>query len=796
MHKKLEILMGKFGSFIHDNPIKVILLVLVLLAFPISHAPQIKMDTSTEGFMHDDDPVLLEYNDFRAQFGRDELIILGIRSDNIFTLEFLEKLKKLHEELEEKVPYLSDITSLYNVRNTVGEGDKLITDDLLEFMPKTQEELSVIKKQAMTSHFYKNLLLSSDAKMTTIIIETDTYSHIGEKKENAKEAFEDAFSDSQEDLAKEFLTDAENEELLAKIRDIIKKYESKDTQIFLAGSPVVNNALKKQMKSDMEKFTKATFVIIIIFLFLMFRRVTAVVYPLIVISLSMLTTIGSMAFADVAFKLPTQIVPSLLLAVSIGATVHILSVFFDRFNKTGSKREALVYTMKHSGLAIAMTSVTTAIGIGSFAGSQMAPQADLGIYASLGVIVSLFLTLTLLPALLSISKLKKKIHKEASRLDYIMKSLAVIPVKYYEAIIAISVALVVVALFAFAQLKLTHDPLTWFAEDNTNRVSTISIDKQMKGSVTIEAVIDTGVENGWNNPQRLNTLDKLSAELEEYIENDIQVGKVISIATIVKETNRALHENNENFYTIPKEENLVAQELLLFENSGSDDTEDLADTQFSKARVTIILPWTGAVKAYPILEHIREKVSQAFPDEKVVITGMIPLLINTFANVVKSSVHSYTIAFILISFMMMLILGSVSIGLLSMIPNLTPIVLGLLIMYALKIPLDSFTLLIGSIAIGLAVDDTIHFMHNFKRYYLESKDSAKAIEQTFFTTGKAMLITTIVLSLGFYSYLFGDMIAIQNFGILTGSVIIMALLADILLAPALMIVVAKWAWIK
>ncbi|RUM77439.1 MAG: hypothetical protein DSZ12_00210 [Sulfurovum sp.] len=140
-------------------------------------------------------------------------------------------------------------------------------------------------------------------------------------------------------------------------------------------------------------------------------------------------------------------------------------------------------------------------------------------------------------------------------------------------------------------------------------------------------------------------------------------------------------------------------------------------------------------------------------------------------------------------------LGSVRIGLISMIPNLTPIILGLLLMYIANIPLDMFTLLIGSIAIGLVVDDTIHFTHNFRRYYHESKDVYQAIEQTFFTTGKAMLITTIVLSLGFYAYMLAHMISVQNFGLLTGTVIVMALLADLLLAPALMIVAAKRGWI-
>lgn len=799
MHMKLERLMTRVGEFIYDNPFKVIVMVFALLAFPLSQIPKITMDTSTEGFMHESDPVLIQYNDFRAQFGRDERIALAIKSDDIFTLQFMETLKNIHEEIEEKVPYLEDVTSLYNVRNTRGEGDQLITDDLLEPMPTSDADVARIKTQALASHFYKDLLLSQDGKMTMVMIETDAYSHEGVEKESIDEAFDEGFEEEQagdKEEERAFLTDGENKELLSVLSTIVKKYEAQGLEIYVAGSPAINNALKAQMSADMQKFTRVTFIIIIVFLFVMFRRASAVFYPLFVIIFSLLATVGSMAAAGVAFKLPTQIVPSLLLAVSVGATVHILSIFFDTFNESGDKKEALRYTMGHSGLAIAMTSVTTAIGVGSFAGSEVAPIADLGTFASLGVMVSLFLTLTLLPALLSITKLKQRAKKEAGKLDNIMKSFAVIPVRYYKQIIALSAVLVASALFLSSKIELTHNPLIWFQPDNYNRISTETIDKHMNGTVTIEAVVDTGEENGWNNPQRLAALNALTAKLETYVDDYTHIGKVVSLATIVKETNRALHSNDEKFYTIPKSEELVAQELLLFENSGSDDLEDVVDTQFSKTRITIKLPWTGAVKAWDVLQYVKDEVAQSFPNEKVVTTGMIPLLINTFANSVSSSVESYLIAFVAISFMMMLILGSVRIGLLSMIPNLTPIILGLLIMYMMNIPLDMFTLLIGSIAIGLAVDDTIHFMHNFRRYYLQSGDSTKAIEQTFFTTGKAMLITTIVLSLGFYSYLFGEMISVQNFGLLTGSVIVLALLADLLLAPALMIVIAKRGWIK
>ena len=182
MHNKLENLMGKMGAFIYDNPFKIIIFVFILLAFPLSHVPQIKMDTSTEGFMHDDDPVLLEYNAFRSQFGRDERVIVALKSDNIFTLKFFQTLKSMHDEIESNVPFVDDITSLYNVRNTRGEGDQLITDDLLEPFPTTQQEVDAIKERALASHFYKDLFISKDGKMTTMVIETDAYSHEGEEK--------------------------------------------------------------------------------------------------------------------------------------------------------------------------------------------------------------------------------------------------------------------------------------------------------------------------------------------------------------------------------------------------------------------------------------------------------------------------------------------------------------------------------------------------------------------------------------------------------------------------------------
>ncbi len=795
MHKRLEELFGRFGSFIGKHPFAVILFALAMVAFPISQVPKITMDTSTEGFMHPDDPMLINYNKFKEQFGRDERIMIAVESDKIFTLPFLEKLKKLHKELEDNLPYLDEVTSLVNVRNTRGEGDQLIVEDLLEKFPKTQKDVDKIKDIVMHNEFYRNLLISEDGKMTGLVIETQAF--VSDDNKSVDDMFGE-FDEATEPKASTLkpLSDEQNAQIVEKVREIVEKYKGKEFKIYYAGSPSVLDALKKMMRADMQKFTKATIIIIMLFLFLIFRRLSATFYPLIVIILALLTTVGSMAYFGVAFKLPTQIVPSLLIAVSVGATVHVLSIFFDTFNKTKDKAASIAHTLKHSGLAIAMTGITTAIGIASFAGSEVAPVSDMGIFASLGVLVSLFLTLTLLPALLMITKLKPKELKKSNWLDNLMKRFAYIPTHFPKTIATVSLLLVLISLFLATKLKLSHYPLEWFPKDDPNYIGTHHIDDKMKGTLTMEVVVDTKKENGWQDPVRLKKLDTLLGELEKYDDGKVYIGKTMSLNTIVKESNRALHENRQEFYAIPSKQDLLSQELLLFENSGSDDLEDIVDSQFSKARVTFKVPWVDSLDVMDMMNHTEKRFDETFKGDEVTMTGMIPMLVHTFTQSIHSSVKSYIIAFILIAISMMFIMGSVRLGLISMIPNLTPIIVGLSLMYIYHIPLDMFTLLIGSIAIGLAVDDTIHFLHNFRRYYLESGDATKAVENTFFTTGKAMVITSIVLSLGFFAYLKGTMESVQNFGFLTGWVIIFALLADLLLAPALMVLISKKGWIK
>lgn len=785
-----------FGLFITRYPKSVLLGVVLLLALMISNVPNIKMDTSSEGFLHPDDPTLIEYNRFRDSYGRDDKAVVAIKTDDVFTKAFLQKLIKLHNEIESSVPYVKNVDSLVNARNTRGEGDELIVEDLLESFPETKEEMKELRQRAMDSVFYKNLLLSEDGTLTTIIVETVAYSGIGKEEEDEFGGFEE----EEEPAGKrEYLSDKENSTFVNKLTEVVKKYEGENFKIQIAGNPVVTNDLKTSMSGDMQKFMRLGILLMLIILFIMFRRVTGVLYPLLVIILTLLSTVGMMAFMGVAFKLPTQILPSLLLAVSIGATVHILAIFYRKFNETKDKAGAISYTLGHSGLAIFMTSLTTALGVGSFSGAEVAPISDMGKFAAFGVMLSFFLTVTLLPALLQITPMKPKevfSEKKGGAMDRFLLAIASIPINHTKKVIGVSGLLVVISLFAASGVKLSHNPIKWFPEDNAVRIATTAIDKDLKGSVTIEAILDTKKENGWYEPKLLKTLEKTAKEIEGFKNDEYFVGKTITISTIVKEINRALNENREEEYKIPDNKDLIAQEFLLFSNSGSDDLEKITNSSFSETRMTVKVPFLDAVTSKPLLDRVENKLKESFEGMDVTITGLSILFNRTLGAAVHSAVTSYVIAFVTITFMMIFMMGSIRIGLLSMIPNLAPIILGLSWMYLFSIPLDMFTLLIGSIAIGMVVDDTIHFFHNYQRYYRESRDAKEAIEHTFLTTGRALMITTIVLVGSFLIYLLATMISVQNFGFLTGFMIAMALVGDLLLTPALMIIISKKGWIK
>ncbi len=795
---RIEASFESWGHFVFRHAKLVLAFVLLTTTGLVSQLHTITVDTSSESFLYKDDPIRVAYDEFREQFGRDEVIVIGLNPPDIFDPAFLRELEQLHKELEAEVPYLDEVNSLINARSTRGEGDTLIVEDLFEHWPETEEALAELRTRTMANPVYRNLLVSEDGTYTSIVIETMAFGEATETISEEDAAFAELQTEEGPAQQKKFLMGAESDAAVMKVKEILARHADGPVEmgIYLAGTPVLTASLTEIMRGDLQVLLLLSLLAISVCLYVAFRSWVGVVLPMMTVVLSMLCTLSLMAIFRVPIQLATQILPTFLLAVGIGNSVHILAVFFQRHSQLQDKEEAIAKTLGHSGLAVGFTSLTTAAGLGAFMTADMYPVAMLGLFAVIGITSAFCFSVILLPAFLAVSKIKLRAPIEDGKgqlTDRALRALGDFALTHPWKIVSTSMVLFGIAIWAALQLPFAHDPISWYPEDDPIRTSFELMDEKLRGTVALELEIDTGEENGLHDPTTLRMLEELASELETIKTDTIFVGKTLSIVEISKEIHQALNGNYPSYYRLPETRPLIAQELLLFENSGSDDLEDLVDSQFRLARLTVKVPWADSIDlgifltvVDPVLQRFEEKY-----DVKIDTNGLLALMGRTVDVLIFSLRDSYFIAFMAITPMMMLMLGSVRRGLVSMIPNLTPIVFTLGMMYVLSIPVDAFTLLIGATALGLAVDDTIHFMHNFGRYYEESQDVRYAVHETLHTTGRAMLFTTVILSTGFFIYTISVMENLFNFGFLTGVAILLAFLADAILAPALMLLMVR-----
>jgi len=341
---------ARVARYIVRRPWWVIAACMLFVVGLASQLPSIRFDTSTEGFLHDDDPALIAYNAFRDQFGRDDLIILALQPARIFDLEFLSTLRELHERLESDLPHLDEVTSLINARATRGSEDELLVEDLLEEWPAGPDALPPLEDWVLGNPTYRNLLISEDGRFTTIAIRTAAYSSEGAGADDDFAAgFDDDVKSGEGEAAASYLGDDEIGEVVAGVRAIVAEFRAPDFPIAMAGSPVAMDVVKRNMRHDMLLFVRLTILAIAVLLALVFRRASAVFLPLVVVVFSLVSTIGLMAACGAAIKLPTMVLPSFLLAVGVGDSVHILALFF-RFRSRQTRGDRIrTGTLRASG---------------------------------------------------------------------------------------------------------------------------------------------------------------------------------------------------------------------------------------------------------------------------------------------------------------------------------------------------------------------------------------------------------------------------------------------------------------
>lgn len=770
-----------------------IALVMLALGSQLRH---LEIDTDLEHFIHESHPARQAYSAVKETYGRNDVIVVGVSASDVLSETNLARLADLHRRIEQEVPWVRRVNSLINAPYQEGTADGLLVDDLVP-TPVGQLGREAIERRIASTPMLEGMVINARRSFTTLVIEPYTYDFDPNAVSDDATAFDDAFggdftaepSASDADPAGEgerFLPIEKTNELIQALEAELAATEGLETVV--AGMPVINQQLEDTMKREMLTFISLTVALIVIVLVAFFRRVSAVVAPLSAVVLAILATFAGLSLAGQTVQMPLILVPSFLLAITVGYAVHLLTHFFNAYNGGQDRYQAMRQAIRLTALPIFLTSLTTAVGLATLASGDLIPIANLGAFSALGVMLAFVLTLLMIPALMALWPLSApRPTPQRDRARGLLSFFADLSWKRGAWLASVWLLGVVVALMLAVQLRFSFDPLNWMPQDLPIRTATETVDEELSGTINMEVIIDTGTENGIKNPELLQRLDDELAQLRGGTPGGVRIGHVNSLLDIVKGTHQALNNGDPDYYRIPSDAGLLAEELVLFENSGADELSRMVSSDFSQMKVTLIMPWADILQYQDFIEVTENRLGSALaPWAEVQVAGLLPLLSDTLDEVVTTTAWSYGLAAVAITLMMMALLRSVGLGAVAMLPNLAPIFVVMGLMHWLAIPLDLFTMLVATVAIGITVDNTVHFAHHFRTALARNPDVRAASETAFDNAGRALMTTAIVLTVGFYVFLFSDVSSIFNFGFLSGTAFLLAVLSNFTLTPVLL----------
>ena len=773
----------------------ILLMTVVVAGLAATQLPKLSIATSVESMFRRHDPILADYQWFRDQFGRDEEIVLLISSSNIFSRKFLTTLKQFHEDLENSLPLLKEVRSLVNAPYIEPVHDGVHVAGFLDNLPGTEEQAQQYRKRSLSYPGLRNLYFTPDSKHAIVIIKTQAVSALSADGLRLR-AYARGVPGAEahpSHVQQQSISQVENIAVIGIVEAVVKEYQARDFRIAFSGTPVYQYHVEPMVRANMKKMCIAILLVPVVLMPVLFGRGSGAYLPQVTTILGLVIALGLMALLSVRFSLTSSMLPSILLSIGLTAPIHFLVVYY-KYQKRVGKFRGLIATMKHSGFPITMTSITTAAGLMSFSFSNIVPIAHLVNFTIIGILVILVFTLATMPALLSIMQVvdgseRGEAHYEASFLNRTMLALGRLGVnRPYFVLIMFLVSTVVVG-FSIYRIHFSHNQLHYFTDDSDFMQQVRLIEAQTGGFRALEVLIDTRRERGIIDTDRLQAIEQLATYLKSETDNygRAYIGRTRSLVDIIKESSYASSGREQSPGAVPENQRALKEKFDHFNRITPKTLRKYTDADFQTGRLTAMMYWRDAADDVDFIARVREYVATLFDDGvKVVVTGSVSINSGILNAMTTSLATGYSLGFLLIAALMILAVGELRLGLLAIIPNMLPIVISLGVMGYLEIPLNTYNLIGGSIAIGLAVDDTIHFFHNFRRYYLRSGDIHYAVSETLGSAGRALLTTTLILVASFWMRLFSDLKVIADFGLVMGIALFVAFLADVLLAPALL----------
>jgi predicted RND superfamily exporter protein len=777
---------ARIAGWSFDHRWIVLALSAVLLFVSIVLAGRTRIDNSYEAYFDPDDPIYQAYLNYRDDFGSDEVSYLMYEVPDAeygpWDLEVMGKIAQLTRALEDEVPFIYEVTSLTNAELIEGVPGGLEINELWDEPPQTQEELLEYRERFLNKPLYVGGLLNEDAHYGAISIKMDRTS---------TDPLEDIRLDPD---GGDGLGNLYPQVTGEKVEEIIARPEYAGIRFYHSGDVPLNYLYNRIIEREGGFLPLISSGVIGLILAFFFRSFIGVAGPLVIIQLSVIVAVAVVGLLGWRLDLMFGSVPNLLTAVAVAHSVHILSEFRLLFAELGDRREALVRTLYLVGAPCLLTSLTTGVGFLSLIVSPIAGISHMAVYSAVGVIAAFLLSITLLTVLLSFGRRTPRqrtidrvqvTSKGGEAMKHLLVAIAGFVIRQRGPILVGFGVLLVVSIAGITRLSVDSNWLLDFSERVKLKAATAKIDDVMGGMANLVYVFDTGEQDGIKDPAVLREIERVQQKAEE---QDYLVKKSYSIVDILKDLNQALHDGDPAWYRLPETREEVAQYLILYEGSGGDEVEEYVTLDFARANLELRLRITNTSYTAKLVDAIDAYLAEApVVHSELRMTGIGALWLKLLDYITVSQVNGFLLAFSVIAVMMMFIFGSVKTGLISMAPNLAPVFLTLGAMGWLGVPLDYSKLMIATVAIGIAVDDTIHLVSRYHHEFRLCGDYRKALIEAMSDVGRALLITSAALVCGFLVFLLSVLDAKANFGILLASTIVAALIADFLLMPALVL---------
>jgi uncharacterized protein len=763
--RKLGVWLGLWGEWAARHRWLAGLIAVILVVAPVPFLSRLTFNNTPEAFFLKSDKTVEEYQDFRKKFANDEFTLVTLRVDPGREAQTLASVRELVNQLI-ALPSVTKVTAITNVRFVEGTAEAI---DVGDYIPETLSEADQVARlrQGKSHPYFGGLYVANDGRHLGIVIETDRSAA------------------SVSDKAK----------LTSAVRTLIgsPRYRAMDTRAI--GAPIIDADTYSVVSSETGIFGASVFLLVALGFLIAFRSWLGLLLPLLVAVLSVIFAFGFMGLIGGEVGMLTPMIPSFLVSVGIGSAIFLIDEYLQERDGGADAHHAMISALKVSGGPAVLAVVTTSAALLTFSASRVKPVQEVGVVMGVGLLAALVFTLLLFPLLAPLTKRRwpatnvvqpDRIRRYLLRIfDFVSRAPTAIVVAF--------AALLLVGLAGVVQLKVDYYYLGTFKESTRLRQDYAAANAAIPASNSIEVIVTGKTADFFKEPRALVALDKLAAWAERNGKDDV---KPYSVADVVKELNQAYLGKGATGYAIPETRNAVSQLLLLFESSGNDELQSLLTPDLASARLTLLVP-TKPYSAYAdLVRGIGPEAERLFAAEglgpvQVKITGVVPLWMKISDYLLENQIKSFAISAVVVAIVMILITGSLSLGLMMTATNALVVAIALGAMGWLGIFLDPFTILVGAIALGILDDDTIHFVRSVLDRIASGLPVEDAIKATYLSAGHAMLVMTAVLVASFSVYVFSNVASLTAFGLVVSGTIILGLVTEYLLTPAALLLMHR-----